>query len=434
MGMLCTGFVFGWTGPALPLLLAPDSPIKVTTDQIPIVASLVSFGSLPGAILCSLIIDRLGRKKPLLLTAIPYLVSYIILIYANNIWHLYISRLLSGFALGASFSLIPMYISEVTSPNVRGNLGSAIPIFLNTGILFQYCVGPFLNIAQSSVLYAAFAVLMFVCTLPIPESPYYLALINDYEGAEKSLRILRRKDDVEEELKEMMAGVKASKLEKQSAFQLLTNPICRKILWISFGMLTIQQLSGMGVILTYSQVIFESVKSPISADVSGVLLAVMNFVVTLLFSPIVDSFGRKTLISVSCVATMIPLLSLGGFFWLKEHNSPWVETFSLVPTLAIVSFKFTYGLGLAGLPFLVISELQPMNVKATLSSINSIIMTFVGYAALTLYQVLSDSFGMSTAFFVFAGFTVSGILFIRFCVPETRGKSLDEIQKLLHKE
>lgn len=435
MSMLCSGLVFAWAGPAIPQLLSPDAKIPITSDQVAYLTGAVQIGAIPGAFLGSILGDYLGRKKSIIAIAFPYLISQLLLGFGTNIYHLFAARLIGGMAVGATYALVPMYLSEISTASIRGILGSSVGMSLNIGILIQYLIGLYNPYALTGKICAIFPVIFFLMMFGLPESPYYLLLIDDQEGARKALKQLRGTTNVNSELKRLADAIKIQKAEKSGGcFELFSNRSNRKALLLIAGVFIAQQGCGIAAIFAYSQVIFDTLDIGISSNAMGIALALMNFVISILNAAISDYVGRRKLMIISCLGSALTLSVITVFFYFQDNNYEGINQLGLIPLIGILVFKFMWNLGLGTLPYIIAGELLATTVKSAGSSFVSVLGSTIAFSALKFYQVTSDAYGNAVPYSCFTIILFISAIFCYLALPETRARTLEQIQDSLRKD
>lgn len=195
------------------------------------------------------------------MAAVPLIISWILIGVAETVALIYVSRVLSGFAYGISYSVLPMYLGEIASDRIRGSISTLLTVMAKFGILYAYSIGPYVSVrlmAWLAIIPAAIFVGTFIW---LPESPYYLLGKNEKENAKKSLSRLRQRNDVDEELERMSIAVKKSQENKGTFQELFFNKGNRMSLIIILGLSVVQQLCGSQAVIAYSETIFKRVGS-----------------------------------------------------------------------------------------------------------------------------------------------------------------------------
>ncbi|XP_044253232.1 facilitated trehalose transporter Tret1-like [Tribolium madens] len=430
------GLAYGLASPLLPRLngsVDPDNnPLDppATPSEESLIASLVSLGAIFGPLFAGLPVDQIGRKKTLLIVALPMITSFLIMAFAHSVVLFYIARLIMGVGAGSIYTILPMYLGEISEDHNRGTLGCLMSTFIASGLLFVYTVGPFVTIRSFCLMclvpLGAFLVLFGVWA---PETPQFLALKGDEEGLKGCLSKLRSVGEVDKEILRIKESLNRNRGGLRELFQ---SRASRKGLVITVGFMVLQQLAGINAVNSYLHTIFDATGSGLSPEISSIIIGTVQVFTTMLTSSLVDKSGRRILLLLSVIGSGVSLVSLGLYFHLKTNNFQ-VDTLSWLPVMSLVVFIISFNIGLGPIPWAVMAELFPPNVKSIASTFSSIVC-FIGAFTITLFfPSLAEVLGMAQAFWFFATFCALGAVFIYFILPETKGKSLQEIQTLLDK-
>lgn len=429
--MMASGMHYGWSSPALPQLMANDSHIPVTSAEGSWIASLSLLGDLVGAPLSALGADYLGRKNTIILGGIPYFVAWMMIAFAGRIEVIYCARFLAGIADGVAYTIIPMYIGEIAEDNIRGILGSAICTMADFGILLIYMIGPYVNIMTGALISSVFPLTLLLTFWCMPESPYFMLMKGESEGAKKSLQKLRGRNDVEFELNDMTTIVNQQMKRSTSFKEIVTIKSNRNALLILVGLKAAQQLSGITAFLFYVQIIFENSGGHFSSAVSSILFGLVQLISSVFSSLVVDRLGRKPLLIMSCIGTATALTIQGSYFYIQDAGTHDLTPYKWVPLVTMLFFVVTYSFGLGVIPYMMPGELFPTNIKAKALCIMDLYLALAAFSVAKLYQVISDAYGNYVPFFLFTICCILSLVFIILCVPETKGRSLEEIQEWL---
>lgn len=190
------GAIAGWLSPSLSVLLSDESPLgaPMTTVETSWVGSLICIGSICGHLSFRYISDRIGRKKCLMFLVLPQCSFLVTVLLATEVYHLYIARFVAGISSGGVFSVLPLFISSISEPNVRGSLGSILLLAYHSGILFAYVVGLYVKYNIFPLILISLPTIFFVVFSFFPETPQFLLKQNREEDALKSLRFYRGVD------------------------------------------------------------------------------------------------------------------------------------------------------------------------------------------------------------------------------------------------
>ncbi|XP_013176225.1 PREDICTED: facilitated trehalose transporter Tret1-like [Papilio xuthus] len=426
------GTTVGWTSPTLPLLMDKDSPIQTTADQSSWIASLMILCSAVSPIPASYLADRIGTKKTLLLAAIPYIVGWILVMLASNVPTIYVSRLISGLGYGIAYTAAPMYLGEIASNEVRGAMATLITVMSKFGILSQYCIGPYVSMLGLASFNISIPILFVVTFSAMPESPYYYLKSGQHNLAEISLKKLRGRGFMREELDCMSHLVNENMKEKSRWKDLVTVGGNKKGLIILLGIYFTQQFCGSTAIIAYAQQIFGAAEGGLGAKESCILFGTVQLLTSAISSQLVDRLGRKPLLLVSSCGVGIANIIIGAYFFMKHENSEYVVNLSYIPIIVIPIFIFSYTIGLATVPFAITSEIFPTNIKSKATCVIQIFVALMTFAVTKLYQVIADNLGNYVAFWCFGLLSVGGVIFILILLPETKGQSFAAIQDRLY--
>ncbi|XP_051155562.1 facilitated trehalose transporter Tret1-like [Leptopilina boulardi] len=428
-----------WSSPAIPHLTREHSLFLVTDAQAIWIVSLYNVGDLIGALLNPLFIDRIGRKYTLLLSALPCLIGWCLIIFAQNYIHLYIARLITGISQGSSLNCLIIYLTEISDKNVRGMLVNMIQISFHIGLFIFTAIGAFasykiLNIFSISIL------IIFLMILPsLPETPYFYLLKGKKTDAMKCLMKLRginSSNKLEPEIREMELVIEEDKKNTKTFafFELFTKSYNRKGLIIMFFMRATMMLSGYVCIVAYSEDILSQNSLPIKAGVQVMIVNGIGFPASLCTALFIDKINRRILFSTTAMLGSFCLCSVGLFFFLKYYLK--TDTFSIewLPVVALTLFQIFFIFGFGIIPHITIGELFSIKVKSSAVCLGRIFVTMINFGTTAGYKPLNNSFGIYTTFWIFAFFTFFGSLVTYWITPNTTGMTLEEIQAMQNPE
>lgn len=434
--LAAAGTQIGWTSPILPKLKSPDSRVPLTSDDASWIASFSLLGSIPSIILSGFIVDRLGRKTSLLIAGIPHIISWILIIVAWNPYVLYLSRFIGGIGLGIGYVICPMYIGEIADKEIRGSLGSFIKLMVTFGELYAHAIGPFVSYECLAYSCAIIPIIFLLTYGWMPESPYYLLMKNREDKAMNSLKRLKRyatEDQLEEDMEQMQKTMIKDLSDRGYIWDLFNTKGNRRAMLISFGLQLILQFSGLAAIESYTQEILEEGDSTnLSAAIAVIILSVLQLVAGVGAAALVDKLGRRPLLLISTFLGGLSLTVAGIFYLLKLYMLVDITGFGWVLYASIIFYELIIALGLNPLAYMMLGELFPTNVKGAAVSAVNLWASLLAFFVSKMYQVISDFYGVYTSFGWFAISCFFGIIFILFMVPETKGKTLLEIQEELN--
>ncbi|KAF5302782.1 hypothetical protein FQA39_LY01962 [Lamprigera yunnana] len=426
---ISNGMNFGWTAPIGPLLLSPNSTIKTDGTDILLLETLYTLGGLCELPISFYLLDKIGRKNTVLLAAITGLIAWIMIASTSLMTMFFVARFIAGASGNLSFMALPAYIAEISDKKIRGHLLTVIYIMVMLGALLIYAVGPYISIPASAAIGASVLITQLLTFSFMPKSPYYLLMKNQKEEARKSLIIFRSVEDVEKELEEITFTVEKEMSERKGILDLFRIKSNLKAAMIITVLILTQNFSGTNVMFMNMNSILIEAGGSISANTGAILYSLMLLVGVITTGILVDVTGRKVLLCTSTILTTIFLFVLAAYFTIKGENVN-VGTLGWLPIFAVLSYAFTFQSGLGPVPNLFIAELYPTNIKAIGMVYADVINALNSILALIIFHVL-QKFGMQVPFYLFGCCCALSLLFSIFVVPETKGKSLREIQYLL---
>lgn len=419
----------------MPRLKSQESHVYLTSDDASWIVSFYVLGCAPGNLIAAFLVEWLGRKSSLLISGIPLTLGWILIIVAWNPYVLYASRFISGLGLGIVYVVVPMYIGEIADKEIRGILGSFIKLMSTFGELYARAIGPFVSYDVLSYSCMLINIAFFLSFVWMPESPYYLLMKNKQDEAMKNLKRLKcnaTEEELEEEMNQIQKTVIHDLTDKAHFWDLFYTRGNRRAVVVSFGLQLILQFSGIAAIESYTEEILHNADTELSAGIAVIILSVIQLIAGLCATALVDRVGRKPLLLITTLFSGVFLTIAGAFYFMKFNTPVDMANYGWILHASVIAYELIIALGLNPLPYVMLGELFPTNVKGTAVSLVNIWGSLLAFVAAKLYQVIGDSLGMHTVFGWFAVTCFLGIIFIVFLVPETKGKSLLEIQEELN--
>ncbi|XP_018578224.1 facilitated trehalose transporter Tret1-like, partial [Anoplophora glabripennis] len=426
-----------WTSPIYHQLYSKNPSINplerpITEDEDGWLGSLLTIGAIIGPFPYSLIAEKFGRKIGLLCLAVPHIVSYFTMAFAKSIYLFYFGRIFGGLALGGGYTLLPMYITEISEDYNRGMLSLSLNVFWALGNFIPYAVGPFVSIMWFNIILACLPTAFFIAFLIIgTETPYYLIGANKIEQAHTALMKLRslENDLVQKELESMKLHLKDD--EHGHFSDILKKAELRKALLICLVLIIAQALSGFCAITFYLQPIFEAAGTSISAEISALIVGCAMLLSSFVAPVLVDRLGRKILTISSCFGTFVSLIILGSFFFVQDFTFQDIDHISWMPIFSLILYILTFNFGLGSIPWILSSELFPNSVKQIAASTVSSTFWITSFLLTRFFNDMNDFMGRAGSFWFFAVICLLAAIFSIFFMPETKGKSFGEIQEML---
>lgn len=439
LGTFCAGTALSWTSPALthieilpnatkPISSSSPPDFTVNSKEAAIIASMLTIGALVSAIPTGYLADKVGRKITVIALATAFFINWCLISFARNFTTVVVARFFAGIGLGGICVVAPIYIGEITHASNRGLFGSFLQLFLSGGILFTCLVGNYANWTFLGIILAIVPVLLGVTFAFMPESPVYLLSKNKRNNAEKNLQELRGPlYDISEEINAMehdlMEHAKNAGLK-----EVIANKAHIRALVSAVGVLAFQQLCGINAIVFYTLSIFQAAGTNVSPFLSAVIIDLTQFLCSFIPIVVTEKANRKFFLMMSSIGMMICLTGLGLFFHLKLilHDASFL---AFIPLGSLVLYMVSFCMGYGPVPWMLLSELFAPEIKGVASGFAILCNWVCAFVVTFSFPILNDAFGSHVTFYILGCVMGVATLFVHFVVPETRGKTLAQIQE-----
>ncbi|KAL3267466.1 hypothetical protein HHI36_011589 [Cryptolaemus montrouzieri] len=431
LNALSDGMHFGWSAPTIPKLLKPDSPIKIVENDVVWLEVLYMLFGLVGLPITVYLADKIGRQKSVLLASATSLVGWTLIGTGNHVAYLLVARSLVGAAADVAFVCSPMYVAEIAHPKIRGFLAGTIYVMELGGVLLVYCIAPFVSIRIPPMVGASIVITQLVIFPFLPESPYYHLYKGNEKAALKSLRRLRGTQDVDDELEEITASIRRQKSERGRPQDLILIKSNRRALIIMTILNAAQHMVGYTAILMNLHTILNAADATyIDSNIAAIVFSAVMFVSSIGSILTVDKFGRRLLLNISSIFSGICLVVVAVFYNLK-YTGVDVQSGTWIPLVFIMIYAAFFKFGIGTVPIVMTAELFPARVKALGMTVADGFYVLFASISIYVYQWLYENYGLHMAFYMFAGFAFLTFFLNLIYVPETKGKTLEEIQIML---
>jgi SP family galactose:H+ symporter-like MFS transporter len=421
------GMLFGYDiGVISGAILFIKKEFSLSAGMEEIVVSSVLLGSLIGTVAGGVLADRLGRRRLLIVTAIVFGLGAVAAALAPGTASLIGARVVAGAAIGIASFVAPLYISEIAPVAIRGKLVSINQVALTSGIVLSYCIDYAFAGTQAWRWMFAMAVIpaaaFGIGLLFIPNSPRWLAGRGRTDQARAVLKRIRAPEQVEVELNQIQQSVG----QQKGNWSELLSPFLRPAMIVGVGLAIAQQITGINTVIYYAPTIFKfaGLSSASVAILASVGVGVVNVVFTLVAMQLIDRVGRRPLLLASLAGMALGLTVLGLAFSLPQLSGSlgWIAVASLMVYVG------SFAVGLGPVFWLILSEIYPLRIRGRAMSVGTVANwsanLIVALSFLTLTQVLGKAF----TFWLYGVVTIGAWLFAFFLVPETKGKTLEEIE------
>ena len=421
-GALSFGYSIGYSSPAIPSL----TKAKVLQEKdVGWFASLLTIGLLAGGPFGGWCIEKIGRRKSIMLSSLPFLFGWLSIVYATDSKLLFQGRFATGFASGMVTVCIPIYLAEISTKSMRGVLGSCMQLSITVGIFWAYAAG--LKMDWQGVAYIAIipAVLQFVTIIFLPETPQWLLSKGRKADALKALQAVRDPHmDVQEECRDIDEGLDYSDKFSWSEF---SKPELLQPLVISTAIMTFQQFSGINAVMFYTVSIFQTA-IPNQAHVATVIVGGVQIAATVVACLLMDKLGRRKLLIGAGIVMTITLMLFGQYYRLLASDSLGGFLKTWFPVFCLTFYIIGFSLGWGPIPMLIMSEIFPSRARGAASAIAVFVNGLASFFVTNEFMTMQNMFGASGTFSIFGLSCLVAVIFVWHYLPETKGKSLEDIE------
>ncbi|MFD2209546.1 sugar porter family MFS transporter [Virgibacillus halophilus] len=423
LGGLLYGYDMGVISGAL-LFIKDDIPLTSFTEGL--VVSSMLIGAIVGSGFSGPLSDRMGRRRVVFMVSVIFIIGALVLAAAPSMAVLVTGRLIIGLAVGGSTAIVPVYLSEMAPTEQRGSLSSLNQLMITIGILASYLV----NYAFAPIegwrwmvgLAVVPSLILMIGVLFMPESPRWLLEHRSEEAARRVMKLTRKPDKIDQEIDEMRKINEVS----DSTWKVLSSTWLRPTLLIGCCFALFQQIIGINAIIYYAPTIFsEAGLGNATAILGTVGIGTVNVIITIFAIMIIDKIDRKKLLVIGNIGMVASLLIMAGLIWtigLDSSFGAWIIVACL--TLFIIFFAFTWG----PILWVMLPELFPMRARGAATGISALVLSIGSLLVAQFFPMLTDVMGIGEVFLVFAVIGIAALIFVLKFLPETRGRSLEEIE------
>jgi len=439
--VVLSGLLFGYDqGVISGALNGIQRDFRPGTLVIEIITSWVTLGALVGALIAGGVADRLGRRRTIVWAAVLFALGAAVEAFAPGTGILIIGRLLVGFGVGVASVAAPLYAAEMAPTRLRGTFVSVYQLAITIGIFAAYLVDQLLAAGDWWRLMLGLsvvpAILLVIAMLPLPDSAVWYLKVGQRDRAAKALRDVRPGEDVAADMKD----IEASLGSRQTSWGEVFSPTWRAPLTLGIVLAVLQQFTGINAVIYYGDKIFAAAgftTAQAQTPASTWSIGAVNVLFTFVAVAFVDRLGRRPLLLAGLVGMGLSLLTIGFCFRRlgdvtihsdATSNAP--NDAGVIMLVAMVIFIASFAFSLGPVVWTVINEIFPSTVRGRAVAVATAANWGAAWVVTQFFLTLTDTLGEAGTFWLFAGMCVVAFLFVWFFLPETKGKSLTEIQQM----
>lgn len=428
LGSVAMGTNLGYSSPAIPSLKNETTGLSLTENEVSWFSSLMTLGALTGGLVAGFLVDSLGRKISIIFSSAGFILGWSLIATASTVVILCLGRVITGFFTGIISLAVPVYVSEISRPEVRGVLGAGIQLSVTIGILAVFLFGKFLNWNSLALLCMTLPAAMALLMLFMAESPRWLLQKGKRDEALKALHFLYPFADHEAEREAIETNLRMSPKE---SFQMkeLQQPFIYKPIMISLFLMFAQQMSGINAVMFYAIKIFETAGSTIPPDDSMVIIGVVQVVATLVATMLMDKGGRRVLLLVSAALLALSLGVLGTYQYMKAMDENSVSNIGWLPLACLSIFIIGFSCGMGPIPWLMMGELLPSRVRGFATGVCTCFNWTMAFVVTKTFNDMIRILNVHGVYWFFCSVMVLSFIAVVVTVPETKGKTLEEIEQ-----
>lgn len=423
------GLLFGYdTGVISGALIFIEKTFALSTFHQELVVSVVLVGACAGALSGGRLADRFGRRAMLIFTAITFIAGALICAMSTDVTMLIVGRAIVGLGIGFASSTVPLYISEVSPAGARGWQVSLFQFAITVGILAAYLVDYAFAGSGSWRWMLGLAVVpgaaLGLGMLVLPESPRWNAQRGNVQKAREVLAKVRGTENVDAELREIEATL--TQAHEHGRFSDLWLPEVRMAMVIGIGLAIFQQVTGINTVIYYAPKIIQSagISSASGAILATAGIGLVNVVMTIVSMWLIDRVGRRPLLLVGIAGMIASLGVLGYAFYALAHG----KSFATVAVVTLMCYVAMFAISLGPIFWLLIAEIYPLKIRGSAEGVAAGANWAANFVVSLTFLTLVETIGASWSFWLYAALAVAAWIFSFLLVPETKGRTLEEIE------
>nr|DAD37861.1 TPA_asm: hypothetical protein HUJ06_008502 [Nelumbo nucifera] len=403
--------------------------LGLSLAEYSVFGSIGNIGAMVGAVTSGRVADFIGRKGAMRVSSVFCIAGWLAVYFSKGAVSLDIGRVCTGYGMGVFSYVVPVFIAEIAPKNLRGALATMNQLMIVGGVSVTFIIGTLVSWRTLALIGIIPCIILLLGLFLIPESPRWLAKVGRQKDFEDALRKLRGRDsDISEEASEILDYIETLRfLPKANLFDLFQRRYLYPVI-VGVGLMVFQQFGGINGICFYVSHIFEAAGFP--SNIGTIIYACIQFPITGFGALLIDRAGRRPLLFVSASGLFVGCVLLSTSFYMKVHEI----SLGSVPILALIGIMVyiaSFSMGMGAVPWVIMSEVFPINIKGIGGSLVTLVNWSGSWVVSFTFNFLMSWSSYGT-FILYAAINGLAILFVAKVVPETKGRTLEQIQAAIN--
>ncbi|XP_050735196.1 facilitated trehalose transporter Tret1-like [Eriocheir sinensis] len=423
--VIMTGNVVGWSVEVSRIMEDPNTSFNFTQDDHQWLVSCGGIAAIFSTAGAGMLVELVGPCRLLGFMLVPAAIGWILMATTLSLPWIYVGRIITS-AIGFMITTVAQpVIAEMCLPDVRGLLSSLTEIMVSVGMLLVYILARFLSWQTTTLICGVILFPLVTAILFVPESPYWLLRRGKEKMALRSLLRLRAPEhDVDSELSNIREAITQSQNHSiTQQFQSLRETANYRPVLLVTSIFLLRELGGAMNIFMYAVFFFENAGVMLDPFSCSVLLGVSRLIFTIISAFIIDKVGRRPLLLTSTLVCALTLYITGGVLTMEDQGIGWL------PLTCVLVYVASFGMGVGPVPWILLGELLPTPVRSIGASIVTSAFAIVLFIVTNVFPDVALSIGVENACLIFASFQLMLALVVFLFVPETRGRTLEDLQQ-----
>jgi sugar porter (SP) family MFS transporter len=435
------GLLFGYdTGVISGAILFITSDFGLSPFMQGAVVAALLLGAMTGAAAAGPMSDRLGRRRLIMIAAVTFTIGALGAAASPSAGVLLVARFVIGLGVGSAALVVPLYLSEIAPTQIRGAISSLNQMMIVIGILVAFIVNAILASSGDWRLMLGLAavpsVILLVGTFFLPETPRFLVRTGEEEEARDVLEEVTEHEAVRDESPDRkIEEIQEVEEEEEGGLELLKQPWVRPALIVAIGLAAFQQFIGINTIIYYAPTVLTSVGfASDSAIYLNLIIGTLNVLLTIVAIRIIDRVGRKPMLLFGLVGMVASLAVLGLSSELLATPTSSSDPAAIITFVCLAGFIASFAATWGPVVWVMLPEVLPLSVRGTALGVAVFMNWFANFLVSQSFPIMLDAWGAGPVFLGYAVIGVLAFLFVKALVPETKGRSLEQIEADLQRE